>query len=70
MKSKRVIIALIVLVLVISSIIWAPALAFALNNDFNKFNYYLKALEYGLKGLIAYFKFVEEMFKLALTTKP
>ncbi len=64
-RSKLVAIALVVALL--TSIIWVPALTLAATGQIDKFNYYVKALEYGLKGLIEYFKFIIELFKVAVT---
>jgi len=63
---KKLLIGILVL-LIISSVIWFPITTFALTNSFNKLDYYIKALEYGLKGLQEYLKFVLELFKEAVT---
>lgn len=59
--------ALAIAVLIITSIIWLPAITFALTDNYDKFQYYVKALEYGLKGLVEYFKFIIELFKVAIS---
>ena len=64
MKRKTVI--AIILFIAFTSILWIPATVFAITNSLDKFQYYVKALEYGLKGLEAYFKFIIELFKTAL----
>jgi len=64
-KLRRLVVASVV-VLLLTSIIWVPAIAFALTDNYDKFNYYVKALEYGLKGLQEYLKFVIELFKVAV----
>ena len=63
--NKKIIIIIIGL-LAITSFIWIPAIVFAITDNYDKYAYYLKALEYGLEGLKAYFEFIKDMFKLAL----
>jgi len=62
--NKRVVIVVLV-VLSITSILWIPAVVFALSGCPEKFDYYVKALEYMFKGLVEYFKWVVELFKIA-----
>ncbi|RLE87273.1 MAG: hypothetical protein DRJ67_05140 [Thermoprotei archaeon] len=65
MRRSRLI-AIVVAGAGLTSIIWVPALALAATGQVDKFNYYVKALEYGLKGLIEYFNFIVELFKVAV----
>jgi len=45
----------------------APATVALAEGHPEVFNYYLKALEYGLKGLQEYFNFIIELFKTAVS---
>lgn len=64
MKKKTIF--LIVSIVFLTAIIWFPALVLATTDNFDKFQYYVKALEYGLKGLTAYFEFIIKLFRYAV----
>lgn len=68
MKKERKAIIVLLIVLALTSILWLPATVMALTDNYDKFQYYVKALEYGLKGLEAYLRFIIELFKTALAT--
>ena len=63
MKKKLIIIGSI---LTATSIVWLPMIALAVSNP-DKLEFYIKALEYGLKGLKEYFQFIIELFKLVMS---
>lgn len=65
-KNRKVILVIILLTIA-SSIIWVPAIVLAASGNTDKFQYYLKALEYGLKGLSKYFEFIIDLFKAAVS---
>lgn len=65
---KRKLLAILIAVLILTSVIWLPALVLAVTNNFDKFDYYIKALEYGLKALVKYFEFILKLFEKAVTT--
>ncbi len=58
---------LLIVAALLTSPIWLPAVALAVTDQLDRFDYYVKALEYGLKGLIEYLKFVIELFKTAVS---
>ena len=64
-RLSRKVVAIIVAG-VVTMPLWLPAVALAVTDQLDKFDYYVKALEYGLKGLIEYFKFVIELFRAAV----
>lgn len=65
--NKRIVV-ITILVLLATSILWFPAVVFALSGCPEKFDYYVKALEYMFKGLVEYFKWVVELFKVAISS--
>ncbi len=65
--TKRLIVAAVI-ILVLTSVIWIPAMVYAATGNTEKLQLYVKAVEYGLKGLQAYFQFIIELFKTAVTT--
>ena len=67
MISRRLVAAAL-LALLLTSVLWAPAMVFAASGNPEKFDYYVKALEYLLKGLEKYFDAVVELFKTAIST--
>lgn len=66
-KTKKLLLVLLIAI-VATSIVWFPAVVMAVTDNLDRFDYYVKALEYGLKGLWYYFKFIVELFKTAITT--
>ena len=66
MKVSRKLIVVVAVVLLLTSVLWFPAIALAVTDNYDKFEYYLKALEYGLKGLQEYFKFIIELYKISI----
>jgi len=54
----------LLMLIAVSSIIWLPAVAAFSHPD--KYQYYIKALEYLLKGLQEYFKAVITLFREAV----
>jgi hypothetical protein len=62
----RKLIAILVIIIAATSIVWMPALTFAVRDEMDKFQYYLKALEYLLAGLREYFNAVIALFKEAI----
>lgn len=64
MSKKAIILILIVLIAI--SIILLPAAVFAFQGQPEKFDYYVKALEYMYKGFIAYLQKVFDLFKAAI----
>jgi hypothetical protein len=62
----RKLIAILVIIIAATSILWMPALTFAVRDEMDKFQYYLKALEYLLAGLREYFNAVIALFKEAI----
>jgi len=65
--SKGKVLLLIVLA-TLALLIGIPATVAIATGSPENFQYYIKALEYGLKGLAEYFRFVIELFKVAITT--
>lgn len=63
--SRKIIIILLVL-LAITSIVWIPAIVFAFQGQAEKFDYYVKALEYMYRGFVIYLQKVIELFKVAV----
>lgn len=64
MNKKILLFVLIVLMATLP--LWMPATVFAITDQYDKLTYYLKALEYMYKGLIAYFEWIWRLFKLAV----
>jgi len=46
--------------------LWLPAVTLATSGKTDVYQYYVKTLEYGLKGLGEYLDFLLEMFKLVM----
>jgi len=67
LRINRRLVVLGIIALLLTSVIWVPALVFAASGQPEKFQYYVKALEYGLKGLQQYFQFIIELFKAAVS---
>jgi hypothetical protein len=63
MKAGKVLLVLTA----VSVIAVAGAVVYAAGSDPEKFQYFVKALEYGLKGLKEYFNFIIELFKIAVS---
>ena len=61
-------IVLIALALILTAILWIPAIVFAASGAPEKFQYYVQALEYLLRGLIEYFRHVIELFRAAVSS--
>jgi len=66
--SRRKLIGILIVLLVITSFLWVPLVVFAVTDNLDKFDYYVKALEYGLKGLVKYFDFILKLFEKAVTS--
>ena len=64
-RRTAVILGLVLLACTI--FLFAPATVALAEGHPEVFNYYLKALEYGLKGLQEYFNFIIELFKTAVS---
>jgi hypothetical protein len=64
--SLRRLLVLLIVVLAVTAVVWMPAVVFAVRDEMDKFQYYLKALEYLLAGLREYFNAVIELFKEAI----
>ena len=62
----RRLVAILVIILAVTSIVWMPALVFAVRDEVDKLQYYIKALEYLLAGLREYFNSVIALFKEAI----
>lgn len=65
-KFMRRLIAVTLAVLVITSFLWVPALAYTVQGQPEKFKYYVEGLKYGLKAFEDYLNFIVTMFKLAV----
>ena len=65
-KFMRRLIAVTLAILVITSFLWVPALAYTAQGQPEKFKYYVEGLKYGLKALEDYFSFIVTMFKIAV----
>lgn len=62
MKLKKVLLILATL----SLVVMAGAVAYASASNPEKFKYFVEALKWGLAGLKEYFKFIIELFKVAV----
>jgi len=59
---------LLLVVGVISVVAVAGVVVYAAGSNPEKLEYFVKALEYGLKGLKEYFNFIVELFKIAVSS--
>jgi len=66
MRRNRAVLVAVILGLFALFIVLPAGVALAEGNP-QMFDYYIKALEYGLKGLQEYFNFIIELFKVALS---
>ena len=57
---------LAIALLALTSVLWVPAAVCVATGQPDRFQHYLQALDYLLKGLIEYFKAVIELFKAAV----
>lgn len=62
MDKKKICFAIILAIL--GMLVGVPGAIAVANGTPELFQYYIKALEYGLKGLSEYFKFIVELFKV------
>jgi len=68
-KPKRIkTIVLLLAILMLTSIIWMPLIVMAGTGNIGKFDYYVKALEYLLKGFQTYVDAVIKLFKTAISS--
>jgi len=68
-RKRRVKLSTVALALFIATLLllfWAPFIAAAAGGDLTRFDYYVKALDYGLRGLTAYLQFIIDLFKAAV----
>jgi hypothetical protein len=66
-KMRKLLALGLVLLVLVAVFIFIPfAVAYSIGHP-ERFEYYVKALEYGLLGLKEYFKFVLDLFKEAIS---
>jgi len=66
MRKSRAVLICLILGFFALFIVLPAGVALAEGNP-QMFDYYIKALEYGLKGLQEYFNFIIELFKVVLS---
>jgi len=64
-RRKRL--AAILAILSATAVVWLPGVVCAATGQIDKYQAYLAALDYLLRGLIEYFKAVIELFKTAVS---
>ncbi|RLF82395.1 hypothetical protein DRN38_00045 [Thermococci archaeon] len=62
MDKKKI--CFIIILAVLGMLVGVPSVVALANGVPELFEYYVKALEYGLKGLSEYFKFIIDLFKV------
>ena len=62
MDKKKI--CFVIVLAILGMFIGVPGVIAVGNGSPELFQYYIKALEYGLKGLSEYFKFIVELFKV------
>jgi len=65
--SKKAIAIIVVLAILIAFVGVPATTALALGHP-ERFEYYVKALDYALRGLVEYFKTIIELYKLTMST--
>lgn len=66
MKVKWKWIAVGIVTAVNAAVLGLPAAVAVASGQLDRLDFYLKALQYGLKGLQAYFGFIVDLFKAAV----
>ncbi len=64
MKGKFVFIGILAMLFLILGV---PAIVLASKGNLDDYTAYIKALEYGLEGLKAYFEFIKDMFTIVIS---